>query len=338
MDNNLKPLEGFTGIWIPAELLSDKNLSALEMLIFAEIYALTKNEKGYCFASNNYIGWRLRGMSISTVSQHIGNLAKKKYISIEIIRSSKHQIEERRIRTLKHYLKNTEPSKDNLHTSPQNVHTPSKENLQVIDNSIIDNKIDKKEQTLLKLLPTQQEKNSKYYIENTLPALEGYYKNAVIAIHNANDDPLPSKYTDFKNDLKVWKKLEPNPELVETIKTHLENIALSARRAERFKEWQTWEEFFQDSEAWEGSDEINFRLKYNVFVPYIKRFDRYLQDYDWENVYLTLHESFWGKVAKDTINPTIQTLKKAGIKMELIQDLDYEIISKKEFNQMSFSK
>jgi len=222
-----------------------------------------------------------------------------------------------------------------MNTSPQNVNTPSPQNVKYIDNSIIDNKLEKKEQPLLKLAPTQQEKNSTYYIENTLLALEDCYKNAVIAIYNTNDDPLPSKFTDFKNDLRAWKKLEPYPELIDIIRTHLENIMLSARRSERFKEWQTWEEFFKDSAAWEGSDDINSRLKYNVFVPYIKRFDRYLQDHDWENVYLTLQETFWGKVSKQTIKPTTESLSKAGIKMELIEDLDYEIVSKKEFNQMS---
>jgi tetratricopeptide (TPR) repeat protein len=35
------------------------------------------------------------------------------------------------------------------------------------------------------------------------------------------------------------------------------------------------------------------------------------------------------------IAPTTQDLAKAGIKMELIEGLDYEIVSKKKYNQMS---
>ena len=308
------------------------------MLVFAEIYALTKNKKGYCFASNKYIGWRLRGMSISSVSQHIGNLAKKKYISIELIRSKKHQIEERRIRTLKHYLQNIEPSKENLHTPLGNLDTPSKENLQIIDNSIIDNNKDKEEKPLLKLLPTQQEKNSTYYIENTLLNLEIYYKNTAIAIYNANDDPLPKKFVDFKNELRAWKKLEPNPELVETSKTHLENIVLSARRSERFKEWQTWEVFFNKSEDWDESEQIKERMKRQIFIPYIKRFDRYLDGQDWLNVYLQPQEPFWYYMTKPMVQSVRDDLVKANITMELIQDLDYVLATSKELKQMSFLK
>ena len=38
------------------------------------------------------------------------------------------------------------------------------------------------------------------------------------------------------------------------------------------------------------------------------------------------------------IEPLKRDLAKAGIKMELIEGLDYEIVGKKEFKQMSFSK
>ena len=38
------------------------------------------------------------------------------------------------------------------------------------------------------------------------------------------------------------------------------------------------------------------------------------------------------------IEPIKRDLAKAGIKMELIEGLDYEIVGKKEFKQMSFSK
>ena len=89
MDVDIKHLEGFTGLWIPEEILSDRNLSALEVLLYAEIHALTKNEKGYCFATNNYIAWRLRGVTGNSISKIISHLEKKNYISVKIINSIK---------------------------------------------------------------------------------------------------------------------------------------------------------------------------------------------------------------------------------------------------------
>jgi hypothetical protein len=329
MENKLKSLEGFTGIWIPAELSSDKNLSALEMLVFAEIYALTKNDKGYCYASNKYIGWRLREMSVSSVSNCISRLEKKKYISVKCIKSEKGLVTERQIRVLK-------PPTQNVETPAQNVDTPPAQNVEVIDNSIIDNNKDNKEQPFLKLLPTQQEKNSKRYVENTVLALMDYYKEATKAIHQANDDPLPNKYSDYKQVLKEFNKIGHTPVLVEQIKNHLENITLSARRAERFREWQSWENFFRSHDYWEGSEELEARLKFNVFVPYIKRFDRYLAEKDWHNVYLKMHETFWNMLTEEMIEPTQKEIDRAGIQMTLIKDLDFIQVSIKEYKQMSF--
>jgi len=44
---------GFKGIWIPAHLWLDKNLTVQELLFFVEIDSLDADKSG-CFASNNY--------------------------------------------------------------------------------------------------------------------------------------------------------------------------------------------------------------------------------------------------------------------------------------------
>ena len=325
MDEIVKSYYGIS----PANVRYDNSLAPNAKLLYIEFTALS-NEKGYCWATNKYFA-DLYHVSIRSISTWINQLKKSGHIKVDIIyRENTKEVKARHI-----YIAN--PIEEKFHTSPQNVPYPIEEKFP--GNSISINNINyKEEKPLLKLLPTQQETNSTFYIENTLHSLELYYKNAVIAICNANDDPMPSKYSDFKNDLRAWKKLEPTPELVETIKTHFENIALSARRAERFKEWQTWEVFFKDSEDWDDSDEIKERMKRNIFIPYIKRFDRYLADRDWLNVYLKLQEPFWFYMTPVMVEPLQKDLAKAGIKMELIKDLDYEIATRKELKQKSFLK
>lgn len=99
MDVDIKHLEGFTGLWIPVEILSDKNLTALEVLTYAEIHAQAKNEKGYCFVKNRDIARKLKGTA-NSISNIISRLSKKGYISIKVIRSKTGEVEERQIRIL----------------------------------------------------------------------------------------------------------------------------------------------------------------------------------------------------------------------------------------------
>ena len=71
------------GLWIPIEILSDKNLSDKEKHIYSIIMFLSK-EKNYCYCTNSNIS-ELLNISITQVSKLVNSLKDKGYINIEMV-------------------------------------------------------------------------------------------------------------------------------------------------------------------------------------------------------------------------------------------------------------
>jgi len=67
------------GVYIPSEILFNESLSPTEKLLFAEIDALDKLEKGGCFAGNDRLA-KLIGIKVRQVQQCISNLKKHGFI------------------------------------------------------------------------------------------------------------------------------------------------------------------------------------------------------------------------------------------------------------------
>ena len=72
----------FKGVWISKEIWLDKNLSLTEKLFLAEIYSLSDNIG--CYANNEHFS-KYSGLSKNRCSEIITSLAKKNYITTELI-------------------------------------------------------------------------------------------------------------------------------------------------------------------------------------------------------------------------------------------------------------
>ncbi len=73
------PNPRFTGLFIPAEVLSIPDLSPNEIMLLAWIDALYSEEFGGCFASNSYFSQKLR-VKEDTITRMISKLKEKKLI------------------------------------------------------------------------------------------------------------------------------------------------------------------------------------------------------------------------------------------------------------------
>ncbi len=84
------------GLWIPAEILLNKDLSDKEKIILAMILYLSE-EKGRCFASNKYIA-NIVNVTNERVSKIISSLKNKGYVSVKLkYKTDSNEIEERQI-------------------------------------------------------------------------------------------------------------------------------------------------------------------------------------------------------------------------------------------------
>ncbi len=97
----------FQGVWIPAEVWLDRNLSITEKVMLVEISSLQDDERG-CYASNAHFA-EFFDLSISRVSEIVSSLAAKGMVSVEQIRDGK-RIVERRIRIINGFEKPNTPS------------------------------------------------------------------------------------------------------------------------------------------------------------------------------------------------------------------------------------
>ena len=89
-------MQKLKGLWIPAKILLNKDLSDKEKIILSMILYLSE-EKGSCFASNKYIA-NIVNVTPERVSKSISSLKDKGYISVKLkYKTDSKEIEERQI-------------------------------------------------------------------------------------------------------------------------------------------------------------------------------------------------------------------------------------------------
>ncbi|WP_302967374.1 helix-turn-helix domain-containing protein [Intestinibacter bartlettii] len=159
---------------IPANVRYDNDLTPNAKLLYGEITALC-NEKGYCWASNNYFA-ELYKVSKKSISKWINQLIQKGYIKSQIMyKEGSKSIEERRL-----YISN--PMEEKFHTPSPKVlypmeekfHTPMEE--KVKDNNTYINNTNNNTvislddiDNIWKLYPNKKDKTKAYkYIKRIL--------------------------------------------------------------------------------------------------------------------------------------------------------------------------
>ena len=128
-------MKEFKGIWIPYEVLVDKNLNDKEKMIYSMIIYLSKENE--CVMSNTYISNLLNICNVQA-SRIVNSLKKKGYIKIEIVyKKESKEIALRKIMPINKYV----------NTSKQINHKPINKNVKDIINN---DKIDYKNKTQYK--------------------------------------------------------------------------------------------------------------------------------------------------------------------------------------------
>ena len=79
--SQLQPQREFTGIWIPAVIINDPELTPTDLIVYAQIASFN-----CCTASNPYLA-ELAHVSVRSVQYTIKRLEAKGYIRIEDTRS-----------------------------------------------------------------------------------------------------------------------------------------------------------------------------------------------------------------------------------------------------------
>lgn len=89
-------MQKLKGLWIPAEILLNKELTDKEKLILAMILYLSE-ETSSCFASNKYIA-SIVNVTSDRVSKIVSSLKKKEYIEVKLkFRTDSKEVESRQI-------------------------------------------------------------------------------------------------------------------------------------------------------------------------------------------------------------------------------------------------
>ncbi len=98
---------------IPPQVMGKEDLSDCDKMVYGRILGLL-NMKGYCFASNSWLGIQIQ-KNKHTISTSISNLKNKSLIRVELVRDENKKIIERKI-FVPLYTNSAIPMSENGHT------------------------------------------------------------------------------------------------------------------------------------------------------------------------------------------------------------------------------
>ena len=133
-------MQKLKGLWIPAEILLNEDLSDKEKIILSIILYLSEETKS-CFASNKYIA-NIVNVTHERVSKIISSLKDKGYVSVKLkYKTDSKEIEERQITPIVENInrcsqKVQESIEENNHSDSQKQLYPIGENNKDIINNI----------------------------------------------------------------------------------------------------------------------------------------------------------------------------------------------------------
>lgn len=230
MDNERKP-----GYWavLPARVRYDEELRPNAKLLYAEISAMS-DATGFCWATNRHLA-RLFGISQDTVSGLIGQLARRGYLTVEVIRDERNAITERRI-----WLAEVHPP------IGKNADTPIRKNA--------DTPIGK-----------NAEENDKSLEQDILPPYSPPKGGRRDRVHKDVPDWEPERFRKLwlwyphdkrgnkQRAIRAWEQLHPDRALIDTMATALDNQS-------RTDEWERGVGIphlstYLNSYGWEGWEE-----------------------------------------------------------------------------------
>jgi len=143
-------MQKLKGLWIPAEILLNKDLSDKEKIILSMILYLSEETKS-CFASNKYIA-SIANVTANRVSKIISSLKEKEYIKVKLkYKTDSKEIEQRQITPIvqkinRYNSKSQEGIETNNYLNSQNrpypIHNNDKDIINNIENKNNYNKCD----------------------------------------------------------------------------------------------------------------------------------------------------------------------------------------------------
>jgi len=184
---------------IPTEIIINKEISSTEKLLYAVISSLT-NEKGYCWASNQYLG-DLIGISERHASRSINKLLQEQLIKVDIKDNSKRKITLVNIivgmtKMSKGVDKNVVGGRQKCRTN--NIIEQDKDNIYIADKSANDKKpINKGESDILKV----SDLYAKMGLPKQIRKVEKWQDSASIVIKEMNvpENIISSVFKCFKD-------------------------------------------------------------------------------------------------------------------------------------------